>query len=244
MAFFKKREGKAHHAGKIRLGALFQSQMGYDAFFEVPSIEAVDFNEDIITYYFDVLLGIKGYKNYEYRGFIIAEVDGRIGHRTIRTDSKAYRRDNHFLSKYGIPTARFATEDLTGSKKLTDDEIIQELEYQVKGFEDSYKPYYCFSCKTFGQSKGFCNNCRLGGFPMKMRGVVSAPHMAPPAFGGNKSAPTKSIYQRRTIPIPPHRKFDTCTHCNHGFHKHTFGGCSQCDRCITGIIHSSDKKDT
>lgn len=236
MAFFKKREGKAHHAGKIRLGALFQSQMGYDAFFEVPSIEVVEFHELPITYYFDVLLGIKGYRNYEYRSFIIAEVDGRIGHRTTRTDSKAYKRDTHFLNKYGIPTVRFATEDLTGSKKLTDSEIVEELEYQVKGYEDSYKPYYCFSCKTFGQSKGYCNNCRLGGFPMKMRGVVSAPHMAPPS---------NSIYQRRTIPMPPHKKYNTCTHCkNHQFHKHSFSGCSLCDICITGIIHSSDKKDT
>ena len=235
MSFFKKREGKAHHAGKIRLGALFQSQMGYDAFFEVPSIEVVEFHELPITYYFDVLLGVKGYRNYEYRAFIISEVDGRIGHRTLKTDSKAYKRDTHFINKYGIPTVRFATEDLVGSKKLTDSEIVEELEYQVKGYEDSYKPYYCFSCKAFGQSKGYCSHCRLGGFPMKMRGVVSPPKMAPP---------TKSIYQRRTIPIPPHRKYDTCTHCNHGFHKHTFGGCSQCEICITGIIHSSDKKDT
>lgn len=245
MSWFKKREGKAHHAGKIRLGALFQSQMGYDAFFEVPSIEVVEFHELPVTYFFDVLLGVKGYRNYEYRGFIIAEVDGRIGHRTLKTDSKAYKRDTHFLNKYGIPTVRFATEDLTGSKKLTDNEIIQELEYQVKGYEDSYKPYYCFVCQTFSQSK-VCNNCKSlvgGATKVKVRQIggtpnMSQPHMAPP------SNYTKT-YQRKTIPIPPHRKYETCTRCtNHGFHKHSFAGCSQCNRCITGIIHSSDKKDT
>src|SRR5690606_24940728 len=145
-------ESEKHHKGKIRLGSLFQSQMGYDAFFEVPSVETVDYHDQSVTYYFDVLLGIKGYRNYEYRGFVIAEVDGRIGHRTLRTDSKSYKRDNHFLSKYGIPTARFATEDLVGSKAMSDEIIIKEMEYQIQGYEDSYKPHYCFACQTFGKS--------------------------------------------------------------------------------------------
>lgn len=240
-SYFKKREGKAHHAGKIRVGALFQSQVGYDAFFEVPSIEIVEFHELPITYYFDVLLGVKGYRNYEYRGFIIAEVDGRIGHRTLRTDSKSYKRDNHFLSKYGIPTVRFATEDLTGSKKLLDSEIIQELEYQVKGFEDSYKPYYCFACGLFGQNKGYCSICnRVGGVSFSVK-VSGNSKLSPAKPSGPKLIKN---YQRKTIPLPPHKKYQICTWCNHSFHKHSFSGCSQCSRCVTGIIHSSDKKDT
>lgn len=239
MSYFKKREGKKHHAGKIRLATIFQSQLGYDAFFEVPSIEEVEFYvEGPITYYFDVLLGIKGYRNYEYRGFIIAEVDGRVGHRTLRTDSKAYRRDNHFLSKYGIPTARFSTEDLVGSKSIKDSEIIEEMEYQTEGLMDSYKPYYCFVCSTFSQDKEYCKVCRGA---QKFKVSMSPPMMAGPSMIKNIG---KGNYLRKTLPLSLGKKYHTCTHCNHGFHKHTFAGCSCCKLCITGIIHSSDKKDS
>jgi hypothetical protein len=243
MSWFKKREGEKHYKAKIRLGSLFQSQFGYDTFFEVPSVEIVEFHELPITYYFDVLFGIKGYRNYEYRGFVIAEVDGRIGHRTLKTDSKSYKRDNHFLSKYGIPTARFATEDLIGSKSLDDSTIIKEMEYQIQGHEDSYKPHYCFACQSFGKSKGYCDKCntKVGGFTVRMsppKGNMSGPHLAgPPTFN------TKN-YQRKTIPLPVEKKYKMCTWCGHSFHKHSFSGCSQCSRCVTGIIHSSDKKDT
>lgn len=243
MSYFKKREGKAHHAGKIRLGSLFQSQAGYDAFFEVPSIENVSFYDLPVQYFFDDLIGIKGYRNYEYRAFIILEVDGRVGHRTRNTDSKSYKRDNHFLQKYGIPTVRFATEDLVGSKKLTDNEIFEEYEYQIKGYEESYKPYYCFVCSSFGQNKGYCEVCnRVGGVSFKVKvSCGNSSKLSPPRHAGPK---TIKNYQRKTIPLPPHKKYDICTWCNHSFHKHSFAGCSQCSRCVTGIIHSSDKKDT
>lgn len=242
MSYFKKREGKKHYEGKIRVGSLFQSQMGYDAFFEVPSIEHTTFHDLPITYYFDVLLGIKGYKNYEYRGFVICEVDGRIGHRTLKTDSKAYKRDNHFLTKYGIPTVRFATEDLVGGKKIDESMLIAEMDYQLQGYADSYRPYYCFVCETFGFDRDFCSECnRVGSIRLKVRSGAG-PNMATPQFQ-TKNYKTVN-YQRKTIPLPPEKKYHICTWCNHSFKKHSFAGCSECSRCVTGIIHSSDKKDT
>ena len=229
--FNKQTEGVRHHRAKIQLGILFQSKFGYDVFFEVPSREKIDMTyyalEDrnkVIAiephphrydYQFDLLLGIKGYRNYENRGFVVVEVDGKIGHRTTRKDISNYRRDNHIWSKYGIPTVRFATEDIIGSKKLSEEELIHEYEYQILNKEDSYKDRYCFRCKVFWGPDRV--KCECGG-------------------------PT---FKRKMIPIPPERRFDFCTWCGHRFIEHSVSGCNHskgCDKCITGIIHSSDKK--
>lgn len=226
--FFKKREGEKHYKSKLELARIFQTHLRCDAFFEVPSIENVEFQDTPVTYWFDVLLGLKGYRHYDYRALVILEVDGRIGHRTLKTDNKAKRRDDHFLQKYGIPTIRFATEDLVGSKKLEDSEIIDEFEFQYKGFEDSYKSFYCFVCGAFGFDKDYCSSCNTN---MNFK------------ITGTKGKKQMKNYQRKIISMPHEKRFTRCTWCDHSFHKHSFAGCSLCDHCITGIVHSCSKKD-
>ncbi len=126
---YKIRESRKHFIGKQRLYDLFKEQ-GYSTFKEVPSYEILE-NGQEKGYVIDVLICGK-FIHSDKPIFIILEVDGRRGHRTGITDDKAKVRDNHFLSKYSIPTVRFAFEDLHGVNKIDDDLIIQEVEHWIK----------------------------------------------------------------------------------------------------------------
>lgn len=123
------RESKKHFLGKQRLYELFKNR-GYGVFKEVPSYEILESGERK-NYVIDILIMGK-FVNSNHPIFVVAEVDGRKGHRTGITDNKANVRDGHFLSKYSIPTIRFAFEDLHGADKIDDDLIIKEVEYWIK----------------------------------------------------------------------------------------------------------------
>lgn len=123
------RESDKHYKGKIRLFNLFKS-LGYQTHKEVPSHEVLE-NSEKKNYVFDVLVCGRFVDSHN-PVYVILEVDGRKGHRTGITDNKAKIRDNHFLSKYSIPTIRFAFEDLHGVDKIDDDLIIKEVEYWIK----------------------------------------------------------------------------------------------------------------
>src|SRR5690349_19390513 len=123
------KESDKHHKSKIRLYELFKNR-GYSVFKEVPSQERLD-NGEQKNYVFDILCCGRFVDSHNPI-YIICEVDGRKGHRTGITDSKAKTRDDHFLSKYSIPTIRFAFEDLHGVNAIDDDLIIKEVEYWIK----------------------------------------------------------------------------------------------------------------
>src|SRR5690349_17782278 len=108
---YKIKESPKHLNGKNRLFNLFKN-LGYEVYKEVPSQECLD-NGEIKNYVFDVLV-VGKFVNCNDPIFTILEVDGRKGHRTGITDNKSKVRDSHFLTKYAIPTIRFAFEDLHG----------------------------------------------------------------------------------------------------------------------------------
>ena len=123
------KESDKHYKSKLRLYNLYKN-LGFEVYKEVPSIEILESGQEK-HYVFDVLCCGR-FVNSNNPVFVVLEVDGRKGHRTGITDDKAKVRDNHFLSKYSIPTVRFAFEDLHGVNKIDDDLIIQEVEHWIK----------------------------------------------------------------------------------------------------------------
>lgn len=234
--WFKKQEGEKHYNAKIKLGGIFQSKFGYDVYYEVLSRERIQtmgvdpgvkgqLSITTLTqqfdYQFDVFLRLGTYKNYDDKGFVVVEVDGKVGHTSPKADIKDHRRDTHIYEKYGIPTVRFNPKDIVGAKALNLQEIISEYQYQIEGFEDNYKPYYCFTCKKFWYDREVC------------------------CGGGRRT------YKRKMLAVQRENKWDDCTWCGHPFAEHSVSGCNHvmdpqtgawCEKCITGIIHTTAKR--
>ncbi len=59
------------------------------------------------------------------------EIDGKVGHGTKKTIAKDKYRNGDNLERNKVYTVRFKTGDFIGSKSLTQDEIIREIQYSL-----------------------------------------------------------------------------------------------------------------
>ena len=121
-------ESSAHWKAKYRLKEILENT-GYTNI-QIESKQAEITIEFLgkRTYIFDV-------QAEDEQGWLYCfEVDGKKGHTSRRNIAKDRTRDRAMLEN-GIRTVRIQTIDLVGKKKQTDQEIIQEIEYQLKECE-------------------------------------------------------------------------------------------------------------
>jgi hypothetical protein len=59
------------------------------------------------------------------------EIDGKVGHGTIKTIAKDKFRNGDNLKRNKVYTVRFKTADFIGKKSLSVEEIIREIQYSL-----------------------------------------------------------------------------------------------------------------
>ncbi len=122
-------ESTQHRKGKQRLKEILK-RTGYTNI-QVESKQAEITLEFLgpRTYIFDV-------QAEDEQGWLYCfEVDGKKGHTSRRNIAKDRTRDRAMLEN-GIRTVRISTWDLIGKNKQSDEEIIQEIKYQLDAINE------------------------------------------------------------------------------------------------------------